>query len=240
MNLRLVDAVFDLFRHWRLQIRIGYRFIDLRRLDEALTHASVDRINNERLEFLGDAVLELIVSEYLYRQYPVVDEGTLTQLKIMSVNNVHLQSVAFNLGLDEQLILGKGLAMADDRGAKMYADAVEALIGAIYIDGGLRPTRKFIDRYVLQTLPTLEETQMHPKTALQNWVAKQGMEYPTYDVIQDPQTSGGKDFLVKCTIRRLAITRTGSARSRKVAETNAAAQILDALGVMANGAREQP
>ena len=235
MSLRLYDAIFGLFRHWRLQTRIGYRFKDLTRLDEALTHASVDRVNNERLEFLGDSVLELIVSEYLYRQYPDIDEGTLTQLKIMSVNNVHLQSVALNLGLDEQLFIGKGLYNVENRGVKMYADVVEALIGAIYIDGGLRPARKFIDKYVIQTLPTLEETQMHPKTALQNWVSKQGMEYPDYDVVQDPQKSGGTNWHVKCTIKRLAITRTAAARSRKAAETEAARQILDSLGIMANG-----
>lgn len=236
MKLRLYDSILGLFRHWRLQTRIGYRFKDLTRLDEALTHASVDRVNNERLEFLGDSVLELIVSEYLYRQYPDIDEGTLTQLKIMSVNNVHLQSVALNLGLDEQLFIGKGLYNVENRGVKMYADVVEALIGAIYIDGGLRPARKFIDKYVIQTLPTLEETQMHPKTALQNWVSKQGMEYPEYDVVQDPQRSGGANWHVKCTIKRLAITRTAVARTRKVAETEAARQILDSLGIMANGA----
>ncbi len=236
MKLRLYDAILGIFRHWRLQTRIGYRFKDLTRLDEALTHASVDRINNERLEFLGDSVLELIVSEYLFRQYPDIDEGTLTQLKIMSVNNVHLQSVALNLGLDEQLFIGKGLYNVENRGVKMYADVVEALIGAIYIDGGLRPARKFIDKYVIQTLPTLEETQMHPKTALQNWVSKQGMEYPEYDVVQDPQRSGGMNWHVKCTIKRLAITRTAAAKSRKAAETEAARQILDSLGIMANGA----
>ena len=236
MKLRLYDAIFGLFRHWRLQTRIGYRFKDLTRLDEALTHASVDRVNNERLEFLGDSVLELIVSEYLFRQYPDIDEGTLTQLKIMSVNNVHLQSVALNLGLDEQLFIGKGLYNVENRGVKMYADVVEALIGAIYIDGGLRPARKFIDKYVIQTLPTLEETQMHPKTALQNWVSKQGMEYPEYDVVQDPHRSGGPNWHVKCSIKRLAITRTAAARSRKAAETEAARQILDSLGIMANGA----
>ncbi len=236
MKLNLYDSILGLFRHWSLQTRIGYRFKDLTQLDEALTHASVDRVNNERLEFLGDAVLELVVSEYLYRQYSDIDEGTLTQLKIMSVNNVHLQSVALNLGLDEQLFIGKGLYNAENRGVKMYADAVEALIGAIYIDGGLRPASKFIDKYVIQTLPTLEETQMHPKTALQNWVSKQGMEYPEYDVVQDPQRSGSANWQVKCTIKRLAITRTASARSRKAAETAAARQILDSLGIMANGA----
>lgn len=236
MKLNLHDSIFGIFRHWRLQTRIGYRFKDLTRLDEALTHASVDRVNNERLEFLGDSVLELIVSEYLYRQYPDIDEGTLTQLKIMSVNNVHLQSVALNLGLDEQLFIGKGLYNVENRGVKMYADVVEALIGAIYIDGGLRPARKFIDKFVIQTLPTLEETQMHPKTALQNWVSKQGMEYPEYDVVQDPQRSGGSKWHVKCSIKRLAITRTAAARSRKAAEAEAARQILDSLGIMANGA----
>lgn len=236
MKLNLYDSILGLFRHWGLQTRIGYRFKDLTQLDEALTHASVDRVNNERLEFLGDSVLELVVSEYLYRQYPDIDEGTLTQLKIMSVNNVHLQSVALNLGLDEQLFIGKGLYKVENRGVKMYADAVEALIGAIYIDGGLRPASKFIDKYVIQTLPTLEETQMHPKTALQNWVSKQGMEYPEYDVVQDPKRSGSTNWHVKCSIKRLAITRTASARSRKAAEAAAARQILDSLGIMANGA----
>ena len=235
MRIMLVDSIRGLFRHWGLQARIGYRFKDVRRLDQALTHASLDRENNERLEFLGDAVLELVVSEHLYRQYRDVDEGTLTQLKIMSVNNVHLKSVALNLGLEDHLNVGKGLEKVEYRGEKMYADAVEAVIGAIYIDGGLRRARRFIDKYVIQTLPTLEETKVHPKTALQNWVKKQGFDYPVYEVVQDPHRAGGTDWLAKCTIKRLAITRTGSHTTRKGAETDAAVKILDALGVYANG-----
>ncbi len=236
MKLNLLGAIQALFKYWGLQSRIGYRFIDISRLQEALTHASLDRVNNERLEFLGDAVLDLVVSEFLYRQYPDVDEGTLTLLKIMSVNNVHLKSVALNLGLNDHLQISKGLYNVKDRGDKMYADAVEALIGAIFIDGGLRAARRFVDRCVIQTLPTLEETKMHPKTALQNWVKKQGMDYPDYDIVRDPQRSGGTDWHVKCTIRRLAISRTASAHSRKAAEAAAARQILDALGVVPNGA----
>lgn len=235
MKLNLVNALRDIFRHWGLQNRIGYRFKDVSRLDEALTHASADPVNNERLEFLGDAVLELVVSELLFAKYKDVDEGTLTQLKIMSVNNVHLQSVALNLGLDEQLLMNQGLYNSETRGDKMYADAVEALIGAVYVDGGLRPARKFIDKYVMQTLPTLAETKVHPKTALQNWLKKQGFEYPDYVIVQDPAKSGSKQWHVKCTIKRLAITRVGRAASRKGAETNAALEILSALGVMANG-----
>ena len=235
MRLNLYDAIRGIFRHWGLQSRIGYRFKDIRRLDQALTHASLNRANNERLEFLGDAVLELVVSEHLFRQYEDVDEGTLTQLKIMSVNNVHLKSVALNLGMEDHLNVGKGLANVENRGEKMYADAVEAVIGAIYIDGGLRPARKFIDKYVIQTLPTLAETKMHPKTALQNWVKKQGFDYPEYDVVQDPQKSGSSHWLAKCSIKRLAITRTGTDTTRKGAETAAAMEILNALGVLTDG-----
>ncbi|MYD43964.1 MAG: ribonuclease III [Gammaproteobacteria bacterium] len=235
MTLSFFQNLPLLFRHWRLQQRIGYRFKDITLLDVALTHASMEVANNERLEFLGDAVLDLVVSEILFKKYAEVDEGTLTQMKIMSVNNAHLLSVALNLGITDVLEMGKGLYQSESRGTKMFADAVEALIGAIYLDGGLRPAHKFIDKYVMQTLPTLQETKVHPKTALQNWLKKQGFEYPEYSVTQDATQSGDSLWYVKCTIKNLAITRTGRAETRKAAETEAAIEILGALGVMSNG-----
>ena len=234
-QLRLWDAIVDYWRYWGLQRRIGYRFKDIKTLNTALTHPSLDRVNNQRLEFLGDAVLELVVSEFLFKEYPQVNEGTLTQLKIMSVNNVHLKSVAIHLQLEEYLLVGHGLNPNVNKHDKIHADAVEAVIGAIYIDGGLRPARRFVNKYVLQTLPTLEETQMHPKTALQNWARKQGFAYPEYEVVVEPHTQGAIEWTVKCSLKQLAIYRSAKARSRKEAERLAAEQILFDLGVYSNG-----
>lgn len=236
MRLRLYDAIVGYLQQSRLQHRIGYRFKDIRLFEQAMTHASADGESNERLEFLGDSVLGLIMSEMLYEQHPDVSEGTLTQLRIMSVNNSHLQEVAYELGLDDELKLGKGLAMSSERGVKMYADAVEALIGAIYKDGGFKPARKFVERHVRLTIPKFEERDLHPKTALSQWTQQHQEDFPRYEVIQDPNRRGTSHWLVKCSLERYSLTRTGaSRRSRRAAETEAARQVLEALDVMTNG-----
>lgn len=236
MTLRLYDALVSYIHQSRIQHRIGYRFKNIQLFKQAMTHGSADGESNERLEFLGDSVLGLIMAEMLYKQYPNVSEGTLTQLRIMSVNNAHLQKVAADLGLDEELMISKGLAMSSDRGVKMYADAVEALIGAIYMDGGFKPARKFVEKHVKLSIPKFEDRDIHPKTALSHWTQQHQEEFPIYEVIQDPTMKSGSHWLVKCSLERYSLTRTGvSRRSRREAETEAARQILQALDVMSNG-----
>lgn len=236
MKLSLYDALVSFLHQNRIQHRIGYRFKDIRLFKLAMTHGSTGGDSNERLEFLGDSVLGLVMAEMLYKQYPDVSEGTLTQLRIMSVNNTHLQGVAEELGLDDELKIGKGLAMSSDRGVKMYADAVEALIGAIYMDGGFKPARKFVEKHVKLTIPKFEEKDLHPKTALSHWAQQNHEEFPIYEVVQDPATKNGSHWVVKCSLERYSLTRTGaSRRSRRAAETEAARQILQTLDVMSNG-----
>ena len=216
--------------YWPLQRRLGYFFKRISYLDRALTHPSHGPFNNQRLEYLGDSVLELIVSENLYQSYPDVNEGTLTKLKVMSVNNNHLRSVALNLDISNFLRLGHG-TVAKSQSEKMHADAVESVIGAIYLDGGHRHAERFVKRFVLETLPTLEETQQHPKTALANWASKQGFPYPTYETIESPKAPVHLHWTIKCTLDKLAITRIVTRKSRKEAEKLAAEEILYALGV---------
>ena len=234
MTTQLGGYVRDYLRYLPLQKRIRYYFKRVALLDQALTHPSFGSTNNQRLEFLGDAVLELIVADYLHSRYPEVNEGTLTKLKIMSVNNNHLRSVAMNLKVAGSLKLGSGTKPKTPH-EKMHADAVEAIIGAIYVDSGMRNARRFVNRFVLATLPSLEETQMHPKTALANWASKQGFPYPIYETIKEPKAPNHMDWTIKCSLQQLAITRMVTDRSRKEAEKQAAEEILFALGVYNEG-----
>lgn len=228
-RLSLWDALVDHWRYFTFQNRIGYRFKKVKLLDQSLSHPSYSPLNNQRLEFLGDAVLELLVAEHLYRELPDINEGTLTSLKIMSVNNMHLKGVALKLQIHKYLQVGSGLKLQPERHDKLQADAVEALIGAIFIDGGLKPARRFVNRFVLQSLPRYEESDLHPKTALQNWLSKQGHDYPEYEVLSSPENGGDNVWSVKCSVKHMALTRTAKGNSRKEAETKAATLILNNL-----------
>ncbi len=215
-----------------LEERIGYRFQDKSLLRQALTHSSFaneQKINRwddyERIEFLGDAVLELVSSEYLFRANPRLSEGELTKMRSSMVCEPALAYCARDLSLGEFIYLGRGEEATGGRKRdSITSDVMEALIGAIYLDGGLSCARAFIDRFVLSDL---ENRQLFydSKTILQERVQKRGEGKLTYALIEESGPEHDKLFLVEARLdgRRIG---EGSGRTKKHAEQQAAYQAL--------------
>ncbi len=206
--------------------RIGVHFSDPELLNIALLHSSAQsEESNERLEFLGDAVLSLIVTDYLYTRYPFKTEGELTKLRSKLVNTGILFEVAKLLKIDECLILGK--AEKKMEGKTILSDAYEALIGAIYLDSGLEGAQKFIHRTLLDRLDDLELGEDY-KSELQEKVVRKFKEYPHYRLLSEKGPQHNKLFEVQVLIRgkRYGL---GTGRSKKDAEQKAAKVALKKL-----------
>jgi ribonuclease-3 len=220
------------------QKAIGYAFRRPRLLDEALTHKS--HVNeakgragkhNERLEFLGDAVLTLIISEHLAESFPDFTEGELSQLKARLVSEVSLAQAARRLDLGAQLRLGRGEELTQGREKpSLLANALEALLAAIYLDGGLESARNFILRAFASELSEIQ----HPdgpcavvdyKTKLQEWCQKRFDTLPHYLIVRESGPDHQKTFEVQLTIRG-DVKGVGVGRSKKEAEQMAAKQAL--------------
>ncbi len=202
-------------------------------LDLALTHRSWvnehkgARTSNERLEFLGDAVLEFVVSRELYETFPSKDEGYLTALRASLVNTTSLAQVAADLDIGAVIYLSKG---EEDGGGRnntsLLADTVEAIIGALFIDGGLLPTEKFIDQNLLFDLKERAELPLKdPKSQLQELVQSKGLSAPRYKVIEESGPDHNKKFVIEVYINGKAAGR-GEGKSKSLAEQEAARQAL--------------
>lgn len=221
-----------------LQNKIRYTFRDENLLRNALTHSSYANENrpnplasNERLEFLGDAVLGIVTAEYLYFHKSRVPEGELTRLRAMMVCEKALHGFALELGLGDYLFLGRGEENSGGRErASILADAFEALIAAIYIDGGLEAARGFItvyaDRFYAAKLDTLADDC---KTALQEIVQKSHGERLEYTLVSESGPDHDKNFVVEVHLNSNCIGR-GSGRSKKEAEQTAAREALRLMG----------
>lgn len=215
-----------------LQERIGYTFHDSSLLQRALTHSSFtneQKINKtghyERLEFLGDAVLELVSSDFLYRHYPDKPEGELTKLRASMVCEPSLAFCARDLELENYIRLGKGEERTGGRGRdSIISDVMEALIGAIYLDGGMEPARKHIDKYILSDL---EDKQLFydSKSNLQELVQGKLKKEIRYELIEESGPEHDKTFVVEVRMDE-TILGNGSGRTKKAAEQQAAYQAL--------------
>lgn len=197
----------------------------------ALTHRSVAGVNNERLEFLGDAVLNLIAAEYLYARYPRADEGTLSRLRARVVSAEPLARIAAALGVGDVLVLGPGeLKTGGFRRESILADALEALCGALYLDGGLQVARRAMLALLAPTLEALEPDGelKDPKTRLQEWLQGRRLAVPEYAIVATTGEAHAQRFTVECRIPELAIVASGSGASRRTAEQDAAARALAA------------
>ncbi|MEC9374751.1 MAG: ribonuclease III [Pseudomonadota bacterium] len=209
---------------------LGYDFKSLELLMQALTHRSYsNNINNERLEFLGDAVLDLIISEVLYKQYADIDEGGLSRLRAFLVRGESLAEVARQISLGDVVRLGSGEASSGGhQRASIQADAFEALIGAIYLDSSYAITEKIIlklfDRK-LNSLPDINDLK-DSKTALQELLQSRSIDIPTYRVISEYGPPHNRKFSVKCTILQLDIDTNAVGTSRQRAEQSAAEAAL--------------
>ena len=208
---------------------LGYEFTDDKLLREALTHRSASNNNNERLEFLGDSILNFVIAEELFLRYRDVDEGDLSRLRAELVKKDGLAKIARDLSLSDHVILGGGeLKSGGYRRDSILADTVEAILGAIYLDAGFDICKKMILRlyaHQLDTIPSPAELK-DPKTRLQELLQSYKYALPIYDVIEIVGKAHQQTFTLTCRIEELAIETQGVAASRRKAEQLAAAQAL--------------
>jgi len=222
----------------RLMKRLEYYFHDEQLLRQALKHRSYlvlsgeDRLqSNERLELLGDAVLGLVITEYLYHQLPDAEEGTLTNHKSSLVNRSHLSRVARGFGLGDFLLLNDSEERAGGRQREsIIADAVEAVIGAVYLDGGMEPARRLILRNIAPELPGLKsETSLrNHKSLLLEWCQREGHAGPVYMVEGEKGPDHQKFVAVAVVVNGVKHGR-GEGPSKKIAEQKAAEEALKLL-----------
>ncbi len=213
-----------------LQERLGCQIGDPALLRLALTHRSHGSANNERLEFLGDAVLSFIVAEMLCDEFPEASEGELSRFRASLVSGATLGELGQELGLGEHLNLGEGeLKSGGFRRASILADALEAIIGALYLDGGMVAVRDLVQRLLAARLAALPEAAAlkDPKTRLQEWLQARGLALPAYTVMAISGEPHRQRFKVRCEIIELALTAEADANSRRAAEQQAAHQLLE-------------
>jgi ribonuclease-3 len=215
-----------------LRETLGYTPRDGGLFERALTHRSAGTPNNERLEFLGDAVLGLITAQYLCEQFEDADEGQLSRLRSRIVSGDSLAQVAAALGLSEWLVLGPGEHKSGGAGRQsILADALEALCGAIYLDGGLAAARSVMLRLLAPTLQLNSPLPLKdPKTRLQELLQARGLALPHYLVDSVEGALHAQVFRVTCEVQPLAATASARGSSRRRAEQAAAALVLAQIG----------
>lgn len=212
--------------------KLGYEPRDSSLFVAALTHRSASGANNERLEFLGDAVLNLVVAEHLYRRFPDASEGDLSRLRARVVSSEPLAEVAADIELGEALHLGSGeLKTGGFRRRSILADALEAVCGALFLDGGLEPARQVIERLFRQriaSLPAPAELK-DAKTRLQEHLQALGLPLPRYAVQRVEGEAHAQTFWVTCEVPALGLSAGGSGSSRRRAEQEAAERVLSRI-----------
>ncbi|MGW8309496.1 MAG: ribonuclease III [Thiogranum sp.] len=211
---------------------IGYRFGDTGLLEEAVTHRSASSRNNERLEFLGDAVLGLVVSQWLYNAFPEASEGQLSRLRAALVKRESLAAIARKLDLGTYLRLGTGeLKSGGFRRDSILADALEAILGGILLDGGFDTCRACIlELYAgrLDRLSIADELK-DPKTRLQEYLQSRKLALPVYEMKEVSGKAHKQRFVVECRIEELGAATIGSGGNRRKAEQSAADNMLERL-----------
>ena len=212
--------------------RLGYDVRDVALFSAALTHRSAARAHNERLEFLGDAVLNMSIAEHLYRTHPLADEGDLSRLRAWLVSSPPLAEAAAQIGLGEVLRLGSGeLKTGGFRRESILADALEALFGAVYLDAGLPEAQRVIFALLAERLAHMPETDAlkDSKTRLQEHLQARGLPLPAYEVVRTEGEIHAQTFWVRCEVNALGLEATGQGLSRRRAEQEAAAAVLSEL-----------
>jgi ribonuclease III len=212
-----------------VQERLRHRFADPRLLARALTHRSFSSEHNERLEFLGDSVLNLAVSALLYERLTGLPEGDLTKIRATLVKQEPLHRLALGLGVPDALRLGEGEVRTGGRSRpSILADALEALIGAVYLDGGYAAAEALVRRLFdqVQINPTMAATAKDPKTELQEWLQGRKMKLPVYRVAATLGAAHKQTFDVECEVPEFGAVERGIGASRRAAEQAAAAAML--------------
>jgi ribonuclease-3 len=214
------------------QQRLGHTFQRPELLVRALTHRSYSSHHYERLEFLGDAVLSLAVSDLLYTRFAGSDEGDLTRVRASLVREESLHQAALTLGLPALLHLSDGEAKGGGaRRPSILADATEAVIGAVYLDGGLAPAMALVRQLFGEVIDSTraDAWRKDAKTELQEWLQARRIPVPTYSIAATRGQAHAQTFEVLCAVPQLSVQASGEGRSRRVAEQEAARQVLTLL-----------
>lgn len=209
----------------KLAERLGYEFKIPALLEQALTHRSFAANNNERLEFLGDSALNFVIAHQLYQRFSKLPEGDLSRLRAQLVKESALSEIALQLALGDALKLGEGeLKSAGWRRPSILADALEAIIGAVYIDGGFSSAEALVLNLYQEKLKNIDPKVIDkdPKSQLQEYLQGKKKDLPDYNVVSIEGEAHAQTFKIECVIAKLNITTLGEGTSRRIAEQQAA------------------
>lgn len=210
--------------------KIGYDFKQLSLLREALTHRSHSACHNERLEFLGDGVLNCAIAGLIFRQFPDLTEGDLSRLRANLVNQQALSEIAFGLNLGELIRFGDGeLKSGGNRRPSILADALEAVLGAVYLDSSFDEAEKVVMSLYMPTLEDLDPKVLgkDPKTLLQEYLQRHKLALPAYSIVSTMGKAHKTQFKVECSVPKFNIRAIGEGTSRRSAEQEAAKQAYE-------------
>jgi ribonuclease-3 len=219
-----------------LQKRLGHEFSDQALFQRAVTHRSFSADHNERLEFLGDSVLNLSVAHWLFEKLNDQTEGDLSRVRANLVKQDTLFQLAFDLELSTVLRLGEGeLRSGGQKRPSILADALEALIGAVYLDAGYPAAQALVLRLFKDVAvnPQMQAASKDPKTELQEWLQGRKLQLPLYTVVATRGAAHKQMFEVACDIREMGLSQLGLGTSRRAGEQSAAAAMLEILKVKA-------
>jgi len=205
---------------------VGHQFKDKSLLLRALTHASLEKPNYERLEFLGDRVLGVVVAEILFKKYPDESEGALAKRFSALVRGQTLAQIGKTIGIDAHILYSDTEAAANGtENENIIADVMESLLGAIYIDGGLKPCQDMINKYWQSYFETMIAPPQDPKTELQEWVQARGIATPQYEIVNREGPDHAPVFTIRVTVEGL-MPQEATAKNRRKAEKDAARLML--------------
>ena len=220
-----------------LQQRLQHSFAQPRLLQQALTHRSFSADHNERLEFLGDSVLNLAVSEMLYAALRDLPEGDLSRIRANLVKQDTLHQIAVELGLPDLLLLGEGeMRSGGQRRPSILADALEAVLGAVFLDAGYPLASALVQRLYekVEINPQMQASAKDPKTELQEWLQGRKMKLPLYRVVATLGQAHKQTFDVECVVEEFKLIQRGIGASRRAGEQAAASAMLEVLKVKMN------
>lgn len=215
-----------------LQDAISYKFNDILLLEQALTHRSAHHKHNERLEFLGDAILGSVIANALYEKFPKANEGQLSRLRAFLVKEKALSELATQLNFSQFLILGSGeLKSGGFRRASILSDTFEAIIGAVVLDSDYHIAQQYIINLYSQKLAalSLNMAEKDPKTKLQEWLQARSHPIPVYEVVRSAGKDHAKTYWVMCSLDFQSIKVEGNGASRRIAEQDAANRAMNEI-----------
>ena len=218
--------------HRMLSKKLGYQFKEPALLKQALTHRSAKGVHNERLEFLGDSILNFVIAQILYEMFPKSSEGELTRMRSSLVKGVTLAEIARDFKLGDHLILGPGeLKSGGFKRDSILEDAIEAIVGAIFLDADINTVQKVVLNWFAHRLSIIQpgQEQKDPKSLLQEYLQGRKIALPQYDVIQITGQSHQQEFTVRCSSEKLNVEVITKGSSRRKAEQEAAQQLLDKI-----------